>query len=67
MKTLTEHNETQCAMWDSLNSNEPVKNGIACPECGQELVDSNPMVGLTSIPPQCNVSCGCGFSGYRVK
>lgn len=43
------------------------RNGIACPECGQELVDSNPQLLLTSLPPQKNVRCeACDYVGYRL-
>jgi len=30
----------------------PVKNGIGCPKCKEELYDTNPMLTLTSNPPQ---------------
>lgn len=46
----------------------PVKNGFACPKCGSELFDDQPMVTLTSWPAQKTVKCfveGCGYSGYR--
>ncbi len=43
------------------------KNGIACPECGSELIDSNPDMTLTSSPPKKSVHCGsCSFMGYRL-
>ena len=46
---------------------EPHANGIACPKCGAELWDSNPMVALTSYPPQAHVHCpACDYCGYRV-
>ena len=46
---------------------EPHGNGIACPKCGAELRDSNPMMMLTSDPPQMNVHCpACDYYGTRV-
>jgi hypothetical protein len=46
---------------------ENPKNGIACPNCGTELIDSNPNLVLTSFPPQKNVRCdNCDYTGYRV-
>ena len=42
------------------------KNGIACPKCGSEMFDSNPMMTLTSNPPQKAVGCQCGYHGYRI-
>lgn len=67
MKTLNEHNSQRLRSHMSMNSNEPRPNGIACPECGKELIDSNPCVTLTSCPPQKNVKCSeCDYIGYRV-
>lgn len=44
-----------------------VPNGIACPQCGGELVDSHPNVVLTSLPPKKDVHCPhCGHTDYRV-
>ena len=67
LKNLAEHNSqassTQWAMMDS----SPRLNGIACPKCGAELYDSNPMVTLTSMPAQKNVHCSkCDYIGYRI-
>jgi len=67
MKTLLEHNELRRQQHASLNSNEPRRNGIACPNCGNELLDSSPMFTLTSNPPQKNIHCAnCEYVGYRV-
>lgn len=32
-------------------------NGIECPECGSEMVDSDPGVIMTSAPAQKRVHC----------
>ena len=41
-------------------------NGIACPQCGAELVDKSQEV-LTSFPAQKRVKClTCDFSGLRI-
>jgi len=43
-------------------------NGLACPECGEELYDVNPDMVLTSMPPQLNVACtNCVWKGFRYK
>ena len=68
LKTLEEANRLALAEydrkgWDCLN-------GIACPRCGAELLDSDPRYVLASYPPQLNIHCtaeGCGYRGYRVK
>ena len=41
-------------------------NGIACPDCGKELVDPLRAFMLMSKPPQTAVLClACGFTGRR--
>lgn len=68
MKTLEEHNkerEQSYELWRKRQ--EPHPNGIACPKCGEELWDSNPMVTLYSNPPKKYVHCPkCGYRGYRL-
>ena len=69
MKTLDEFNagRRQRHAYFNENQNKPRKNGIACPKCGEELVDTNPCVTLSSNPPQKNVGCvKCGYQGFRV-
>jgi hypothetical protein len=68
LKALDEHNAerishtTQTSMWGN-----PTPNGIACPNCWEELYDSQPNVTLTPHPAQKNVHCeGCGYKGYRL-
>jgi len=62
--SLEVHNAARSASYKFDNSPEP--NGIECPQCGHELVDSNPMVVLTSMPAQKNVHClTCRYRGYR--
>lgn len=40
-------------------------NGIACPNCGEELVDVDDTI-LCSTPPQKNTACqSCNYIGYR--
>ena len=46
----------------------PVPNGIACPKCGFELMDTHPNQILTSHPPQKTIGCvniECGYTGMR--
>lgn len=48
-------------------TNEPKLNGIACPKCGSELYDTNPMVVLTSYPPKKNIHCvECDYVGFSL-
>jgi hypothetical protein len=42
-------------------------NKITCPECNGELVDTNPMIILTSHPAQKEVNClKCEYKGYII-
>ncbi len=66
MKTLEEFNNNRRSKHNYNYNNNPEKNGISCPECGKELYDSNPMATLTSDPPQKNIHCDCGYTGYRI-
>jgi DNA-directed RNA polymerase subunit RPC12/RpoP len=67
--SLDEHNSNAWSTQVNMNmySSEPKRNGIACPKCGNELMDSNPMMTLTSHPAKKNVHCSkCGYTGYRI-
>lgn len=46
-----------------FNRYRPRPNGIACPKCSAEMVDTSPNISLTSNPPQKYVHCpACEFS-----
>lgn len=68
MKTLDEFNKSARKAHELVDKlNQPHPNGIGCPSCGTELWDSNPMLMLTSNPPQKNIHCpACGYRGYRI-
>jgi len=41
-------------------------NGLACPECGQQLVDTRPFQMAFTKPPSLHVHCkGCGHEDRR--
>jgi len=66
LKSLSESNAEVSQIRSTLNSNEPRLNGIECPKCGKELLDSEPMCILTSNPPQKRTHCSnCLYTGYR--
>jgi C4-type Zn-finger protein len=61
---LTSNNTSYTA---TFPKNEPVKNGVPCPTCGEELFDSNPNIIYTSHPAQKGVHCDkCNYRGYRI-
>jgi DNA-directed RNA polymerase subunit RPC12/RpoP len=67
LKSLDEHNSIAWSNQSSMFDNSPKPNGIACPNCGEELMDSHPMITLTSHPAQKNIHCpSCDYRGYRI-
>jgi len=69
LKSLEEHNAINSTFHWGMMGQSPVPNGIACPKCGAELLDTQPNVTLTSMPPQKNVGCSsenCDYTGYRI-
>lgn len=67
LKNLDNFNKEKRRIYEMKRySNWPKLNGIACPNCGAELYDSDDLI-LASNPPQKNIHCNkCGFMGYRV-
>ena len=65
---LDEHNEKAQALHDASRLNlGPRPNGLACPQCGSELADSNPWMSMMSNPPKYAVECShCSFRGTRL-
>jgi DNA-directed RNA polymerase subunit RPC12/RpoP len=60
--SLKEHNNR---FNDFIYENVKCGNGIACPNCNEELMDSDNYI-LTSNPPQRNVKCTkCDFKSFR--
>ncbi len=67
LKNLEEHNTERERLY-RFTYEYPQPNGIACPECREELMDSDAL-SLTSMPPKRNIHCpgrNCVFMGYRV-
>jgi hypothetical protein len=61
MKTLDEHNKQRIEQMSY-----PRHNGIACPECGEEMSDVGPDL-LMSNPPKKRVDCfKCGLTDYAI-
>ena len=68
LKTLEEHNALAFS-GTRIDFNEPRLNGIACPNCGEELLDTKPHETLASFPPKKSISCSskkCDYTGYRI-
>lgn len=66
LKSLDEHNKQALGIWGPTKLECKVKNGIACPNCGAELFDSNIFVKLSTYPPQYRTHCeNCDYQGTR--
>ena len=61
---LEEHNRRK--QLPLMGTRPSMPNGIACPNCGKELMDSNPDYALLTHPIQYRVHCPhCDWSGTR--
>lgn len=66
LESLDEHNKQALGIWGPTKLECSVKNGIACPNCGAELFDSNIFSALLSHPPQYHTHCeSCDYQGTR--
>lgn len=61
LQSLKEYNKERSKLYIT-----PKFNGIACPECGEELYDIDNEI-LTSYPPQMRIQClKCEFKDTRL-
>ena len=66
LKTLKQHDNEQMRLTRRF-PDEPVLNGIECPDCGAELLDSTPDIVIASTPHKYNIHCAsCAYRGYRL-
>jgi len=67
LKTLNQNNLERMSSHGYYFGNTPIKNGIECPNCKEELYDSRPLVTLASYPSKKDIHCEkCGYKGYRI-
>lgn len=67
LKTLKDHNRERLKENWGMYRNDPTPNGISCPICEKEMLDTSPMMVLTSIPPKKSVNCPfCNYKGFRI-
>ena len=67
LKSLAQANQERMAVY--AEPQYPRPNGIACPQCGNEMGDSDNLL-LMSNPPQQRIEClnkDCNFITYRVR
>jgi transposase len=64
---LEEYNRRQTRKYYDRTRKRYDPNGLACPDCGNELVDIDKNVQLMSSPPKIKVKClNCDFVGFRI-
>ena len=64
MKSLIQHELDKAEYY--RESTVPRPNGIECPVCQNELVDTSPLVRVMTNPPKTIVHCpACGWTGAR--
>ena len=64
LKSLADANAERAKVYETLKDRP---NGIACPACGNEMVDNDASMMLTSNPAQTQISCpSCGYETLRV-
>ena len=78
LQSLDEYNAARRSIREQISAlratllKEPRRmSGIACPECGAELVNTMPWTTFTSLdhskPPEKRVGCPeCEFAGFRL-
>ena len=66
--SLEEHNKACLAFYPKMRGRSK-PNGIACPQCGEELFDTAPMITIKTVyPPQLQIHCRkCGYSNTRIE
>lgn len=62
LKSIEEYNKERMTFF---SNNVQVNTGIACPQCGDEMKESNPGMILLSNPPKKTVHCDtCKYSSF---
>lgn len=65
LKSLNQYNAEASRRIREMNT-YPQLNGIGCPKCGSELMDTDSSI-LCSYPAQKRVMCSkCDYMGYRI-
>lgn len=66
LKPLAEFNADKMQEYSQAQQPRAYPNGIACPKCGSELLDSNERM-LLSYPAKREIHCAdCGWTGHRL-
>ena len=65
--SLREHNQQIIESVPDPQLDVALPNGVACPTCGNELLDTHPNLILNYKPPQKHIKCSkCAFRGVRL-
>ena len=66
--SLSEHNAARKKHWNANKEELPEKNGIACPKCGTEMIDVDPIEVVESkgYPMKWTRCPNCGLRRKRI-
>jgi ribosomal protein S27E len=63
--SLEDYNNIRTKMFNTVFTSDIT--GVACPKCGEELLDTEPHFTFAGSPPQKSVHCSsCNWDGYKV-
>jgi len=69
LQLLSDWNDDRYAFWRDPASRAAMPNGLACPRCGDELMDKSPNQIEPGNPPRADVYCSkddCSWHGRRL-
>jgi len=65
LRSLKSHNDSARRRWKKEQASQTgFVTGLACPKCGAELTDFEPLT-VMGKPPKVAVVCQCGYEGWR--
>jgi len=66
--SLSDHNSARKKYWNANQEELPEKNGIACPKCGTEMIDVDPIEVVESkgYPMKWTRCPNCGLRRKRI-
>lgn len=66
-KLMNDLNEESLSFYSQDKEYIGFLNGFLCPDCQNELVDTNPLVTILDRQSKKEIGCNkCGYTGYRV-
>ncbi len=64
---MNKFDKESLSFYSQDDTNNGIPNGYLCPDCQNELVDTNPLVTILDKQSKKEIGCNkCGYTGYRV-